>query len=204
MMLADRLGPLDADQLLVQAAVEVVEPVGVEAELVQDRSMEVLDVEAVLDGGAAELVGPADARASLDAAAGHPHGEAERVVVAAGSLLEFGGRLAAELAAPDDQRLVEQAAALQVLDQAGDRLVGVAGVLGVVGDQVGVGVPVVVVVGAAGIDLDEAHAALDQPPRDQAFAAEVGRSRLVDAVERAGSRAIPGRGRPPRARTAAS
>ena len=56
----------------------------------------------------------------------------------------------------------------------------------VVGHQIGVGVPVVVVVGAAGVDLDEADAALDQPPGDQALAAEVGGTRLVDAVELAG------------------
>ena len=107
--LADRLGPLDADQLLVQAAVEVGEPVGVETELMQDRSMEVLDVKAVFDGVAAQLVGPADAGSPLDSAAGHPHREAVRVVVAPGPLRVLGGRLAAELAAPDDQGLVEQA-----------------------------------------------------------------------------------------------
>ena len=146
--------------------------------------MQVLDVEPVVDGGAAQLVGLADADAPLDAAAGHPHREAVGVVVAAGPLGVLGGRLAAELAAPDDQRLVEQAALLQVLEQAGDRLVGVAGVLGVVGDHVGVGVPVVVVVGAAGVDLDEPHAALDQPPGQQALAAEVGGLGLVDAVQR--------------------
>ena len=172
----DRLGAFDADELLVQAAVEVGQAVGVEAELVQDRRVQPLDVQAVLDGGAADLVGLADARAPLDAAAGHPHGEAEGVVVAARALGVLGGRLAAELAAPDDQRLVEQAAALEVGDQPGDRPVGVAGVLGVVGDEVGVGVPVVVVVGTAGVDLDEPDAALDQPPSDQALAAEVGRS----------------------------
>ena len=91
--------------------------------------MQVLDVEAVLDGGAAEFVGLADADAALDAAAGHPHREAVGVVVAAGALGVLGGRLPAELAAPDDERLVEQAAPLEVLEQAGDRLVGVAGVL---------------------------------------------------------------------------
>ena len=84
----------------------------------------------ILDGGAAEFVGLADADAALDAAAGQPHGEAVGVVVAAGALGVLGGRLPAELAAPDDQRLVEQAALLQVLEQAGDRLVGVAGVRG--------------------------------------------------------------------------
>src|SRR5437764_1500242 len=131
----DRLGPFDPDELLVQAAVEVAQSVGVEAELMQDRSMEPLDMEPVRDGGAAELVGLADAGAPLDAAAGQPHREAVRVVISAGALLELGGGLAAELAPPDDQGLVEQAAALEVLDQPGDGLVGVAGVLGVVGDQ---------------------------------------------------------------------
>ena len=48
---------LDADQLLIQPAVEVGEPVGVEAQLVQDRGVQVLDVEGVFDGGGAELVG---------------------------------------------------------------------------------------------------------------------------------------------------
>ena len=181
--------PFDADELLVQPAVEVGEPVGVEAHLLQHGGVQVLDVEAVVDGGrAAEFVGLADADAPLDAAAGHPHGEAVGVVVAARALGVFGGRLAAELAAPDHQRLVEQAAALQILEQAGDRLVGAAGVVGVVLVQVAVGVPVVVVVGAAGIELDEAHAALDQPPGQQAAAAEVCGLRLVDAVELLASR----------------
>ena len=90
--------------------------------------MQVLDVEAVADGGCAEFVGLADADAALDAAAGHPHGEAVGVVIAAGAVGVLGRRLPAELAAPDHQRLVEQAAPFQVLEQAGDRLVGAAGV----------------------------------------------------------------------------
>ena len=39
----------------------------------------------------------------------------------------FGFRRAAELAAPEHERGVEQAAALQVLEQAGDGLVGLGG-----------------------------------------------------------------------------
>ena len=69
----------------------------------------------------AEFVRLAEDDARLDAAAGHPDGEAVRVVVAAQELRAAAGlvhRRAAELAAPDDQRLVEQAALLQVLDQA--------------------------------------------------------------------------------------
>ena len=50
------------------------------------------------------------------AAAGQPHREALDVVVAAVALRH---RRAAELAAPDDQRVVEHAALLQVRDQRG-------------------------------------------------------------------------------------
>src|SRR5438309_6159535 len=49
---------------------------------------------------------------------------------------------------------LEQAMPLQVLQQPRHRLVGVAGVLGMVLDHVAVSVPVVVVVSAAGINLD--------------------------------------------------
>ena len=49
-----------------------------------------------------------------------------RVVVAAVVAAALDHRRAAELAAPDDQRVVEQAARLQVVEQGGDRLVGVA------------------------------------------------------------------------------
>ncbi len=105
--LADRLGAFDAHQLLVQAAVEVAQPVRIQPELMQDRGMEVLDVETVLDGVVAQLVGLADAGPALDPAAGHPHREAVGVMVATSPLGELRGRLAAELAAPDNQRLIE-------------------------------------------------------------------------------------------------
>src|SRR5690348_12692411 len=98
----DRVGALDADQLLVQAAVEVGQAVWVEPELVQDRGVEVLYLERLLDGGTAEFVGLADADAALDPAAGQPHREAVGVVVPPGPDLILCRRLAPELAAPDD------------------------------------------------------------------------------------------------------
>ena len=61
-------------------------------------------------------------------------------------------RRAAELAAPDDQRVVEQPALLQVLDQRRRRLVGRAAVALQVAGDVRVRVPAFV------IDVDEAHA----------------------------------------------
>ena len=86
----------------------------------QHRGVDVGDVVPVLDGVEAELVGGAVDDAPLDAAAGQPGAEALRVVVAAVGLR---ARRAAELGAPDDDRLIEQAALLQVLEQAGDRQV---------------------------------------------------------------------------------
>ena len=138
----DGFGPLDSHQLLIEAAVEIGEAVRVHAHLVQDGGVQALDVEGIFDGGAAQLVGPAHAHAALDAAAGQPHREAVGVVVAAGALFVFGGGLAAELAAPDHQGLLQQSPLLQVLQQAGDGLVGLEGVQIVVGLEVSVGVPV--------------------------------------------------------------
>ena len=60
-------------------------------------------------------------------------GEAARVMVAAvvvGGQLALAVDRAAELAAPDDQRVVEQAALLEVGDQGGGRLIGVAALAG--------------------------------------------------------------------------
>ena len=143
--------------------------------------MQVVHVDLVLHGAVAELVGGAEGEAGLDAAAGQPDGEAVGVVVAAGAvLLGVGG--AAELAAPPDERVLEQAAPLQVGEQAGDRPVDGAGVVGVLG-QVRVLVPGrvggVVAVG----HLDEPDARLAEPPGQQALPAEVVGRRVADAVE---------------------
>src|SRR5205085_11499871 len=88
------------------------------------------------------------------------------VVAAVGPLV---GRRAAEFAAPDDQRVVPQAAGLQVAQQGGDRPVGLLGVLAVVLD-VGVVVPRLAV---AVEKLNHAHAALGQPASEQAAVGEL-------------------------------
>jgi hypothetical protein len=59
--LSYRLGPLDADEFLDQAAVEVGEPVRIESHLVEHGGVQVLDMETITDGGGAELIGFADA-----------------------------------------------------------------------------------------------------------------------------------------------
>ena len=55
----------------------------------------------------------------------------------------------------------------------GDRLIGLAGEAAVVLDDIAVAVPAPLVLHAAAVDLHEAHAALDQPPRHQALLGEM-------------------------------
>src|SRR5205814_1829368 len=125
------------------------------------------DADAVLDGFEADLVGRAVVDPALHAAAGQPAGEGVRVVVAAGLAALLRDRQPAELAAADHQRRVEQPGPPQVGDESGDRLVGFAGELAVVALDVLVPVPAPLVLHAAGVDLHEPHAPLDQPPGDE-------------------------------------
>src|SRR5437868_313381 len=84
------LGEEALDDLAVdvrQAVVAALEAVGqllvVHAEQVEDRRLQVVDVDLVLAHGEAELVALAVAEARLDAAARHEHGVAVGVVIAA-------------------------------------------------------------------------------------------------------------------------
>ena len=102
----------------------------VDAQAVQNRGLQIVDVHRIRDDVVAEVVGLAVRDAGLDAAAGHPHGEAARMMIAAVVVvrqLALAVDGAAEFAAPDDQRVVEQAALLQILDQRGRRLIDVSG-----------------------------------------------------------------------------
>ena len=81
-------------------------------------------------------------------------------------------RRAAELAAPDHERVLQHSALLQVLDQRRARLVGLLAVVLDVAHQAVVLVPRFVE------DLDEPHPALQQPPRQQAGVGERRLARL--------------------------
>ncbi len=181
----DRAG--DVGQAVLAAVVEVGEAGVFEAEEVEDRGVQVVDVHAVGFGAEADGVGGAEEGAPLDAAAGEPGGEAVGVVVAAGAALGHGH--AAELAAPDDEGAVEQAAAFQVGEQGGDGLVGLGAHGGVVGFDVVVRVPAGEV---AGVELNEADPALDEAAGEEASGAEVGGDGVVEAVEAAGGGGLAG------------
>lgn len=80
----------------------------VDAHEVQHRSPHIIDGAGVFDSVVAEVVGGAVDVAGLDAATGHPDGEAVGVVIATITALREGR--SAEFAGPDDERAVEQAA----------------------------------------------------------------------------------------------
>ena len=145
----NRLGAFNSNQPLVEAVVEEAQLVGVESHLGQYGRVQVPDVETILDGMGSELIGLPDADTSLDASARHEHRETVGVVVSPRPLGVFSRRLATELAAPDNQGLIEHTALLEILDQPGDRLVCIACMEGMVALHSRVSIPIIIVVGAA-------------------------------------------------------
>src|SRR5205823_711104 len=130
---------------------------------VQKSGVQIVDGDALVDGTEAELVRGAVAGPALEAAAGHEHGEAVGVVVAA--VTAFGNGGAAEFASPDDSGLAQEAAAFEVADERGGGAVHV----GAAAAQVLVDAAVVVP-GLAGaiVDVNGADAALDETARQDA------------------------------------
>ena len=89
---------------------------------------------------------------------------------------DLGIRRAAKLAAPEDQRVLQQPAFGQVMQQPRDRLVGRSGMLAVIFLQITMLVP------AAVTDFHEAHPGFQQSPGDEALSAEVVGLGVADAV----------------------
>src|SRR5262245_20256962 len=113
---------LHIGQPTLQSIVIVGEPLMVEAEKVKDSRVEVVDSDDVLHGFVTELVRGAVAEAFLHAGAGQPASETVGIVVASlRSFLE--GAHAAKLRTPNDQRVSEQPALLEVDEQRGGGLV---------------------------------------------------------------------------------
>ena len=105
-------------------------------------------------------------------------------------LAHLAHRGAAEFAAPDDEGVVEQAALFEVEDQGGAGLVDVLADFVEVVVEVLAGAAVGVPVGV--VELDEADAALDEAPGEQAVVGERGLAGL-GAVEVEGACRTPAR-----------
>src|SRR6056297_321264 len=92
------------------------QPLVIDAEEMQHRGMQIMDVDAVFDRFVAEFIRRTEAEARLDPTACHPAGKAHDVVIASASLCH---RRAAEFSPPDHQGLIEHAALLEVTNQGG-------------------------------------------------------------------------------------
>src|SRR5262245_21431788 len=108
-------------QALVAAVVAVDQAFVVEAELVQDRGVEIRNFDNVFDRTVANVVRGAVDVAGLEAAAGQDQAEGVAIVISTGAVLRY--REPAELAAPNDDGLIQKAARLQVLDQSRRRII---------------------------------------------------------------------------------
>src|SRR5437763_11971612 len=103
------------------------------------------------------------------------------MMVAALAADALGERRPAELGVPQYQRIIEQAARLEVLQQTGDGTVEDGGLLAVVLDDVLVGVPVDArrAERPAVIELHEANTTFEQASRQQTVAAKCFRHRRI-------------------------
>src|SRR5271154_799857 len=102
----------------------------------QQRGMQVVHVNFVLRGGEAELIGRTVDMAGLEASARHPHRKPVGIVIASayGSVVRAGfgklhSRSTSELSTPDDQRVIQHAALLQVFQKRRDGLIAFRGEL---------------------------------------------------------------------------
>ena len=105
----------------------------VDAHLVEDGGMEVVDVDGVPGDVVGMVVGLAEAESRLDSPAGHPDCKAARVMVAA--VIGFRQftlaiNCSTKFTAPDDQGVVEKSPLFEVKNQCAGRLVGVAALAG--------------------------------------------------------------------------
>src|SRR5215471_18805340 len=107
----------------------------VDSHQMEDRGMQVVNVDGLIDDLEAKVVGGAVNISALDPTAGQPHGKAERVVVAAvlrsALSADLGDGRAAELRAADDKSILQQATPFEIFDHRGKRPVGVFGILAV-------------------------------------------------------------------------
>src|SRR5439155_18794826 len=99
----------------------------VQPEKVQHGRMQIGDAATVHRRAVAEVVGGAVDLAALDTAPREPDAEAVGMVIAA--VRSLGAGRAAEFAAPEDERGVQQAALRQIGEQAGDWEIGLRAAL---------------------------------------------------------------------------
>ena len=116
-----------------------------------------------------EFVGLAVARAATDPSTGHPVREAFGIVVAA-AVAALRNSLPAKLAAPNDQGRIEEPALLEIRQEGSDGTVNFRPMDAEVLFHAVVGIPVLLLMSAAVVNLNKANTPLDQATGDEALA----------------------------------
>src|SRR5579871_4810487 len=137
----------------------------IDAQAIEQRGMKIVNTDSVADDVVTEVVGLAVDISRFESASGRPDREAAGMMIAAKAV---GGNFAlrisraAKFAAPDDDRVIQQSALLEVHHQHRRRLIDFATFDRQRPRQAAMMIPV------AMIELDETHAALDEPSGEQA------------------------------------
>jgi len=142
----------------------------IDAQQVQDGGLKVMNVDFVVHGVEADIVGGSMGDARLDSASSHPGSKGVGVMVTAPAFavlhvtLKEGG--AAEFTAPDDKGLIEHAALFEITDETGTGLVGVLTLSVKLGGERAVLVP-------AGVhELDKLCSAFSEAPGEEGITGE--------------------------------
>ena len=140
----------------------------IEAEQVKHRRVQIVDAGTVLDRLESKLIRRAMNRAALHATARQPHAETVVVVITAelglAGVPQFHGGRAAKFPAPENQGVLKHAALFEIGHERRDRAVDLGRMFADVALDVVVVIPRLP---RAVPELHEAHAALQQPPRDE-------------------------------------
>src|SRR5262245_12012898 len=122
----------DVSELLEAPGVEKCQTVLIEAKEVEQGGVDVAHWNLFPHSAHAEIVGLAESRARLRIPAGHPYHQAVLLVITTwfgrGEIVVE--RRSAHLRSPNDERLIEQSARLQILQKPGDRFVDLLAVHG--------------------------------------------------------------------------
>ena len=142
----------------------------IEAEQMENRRVQVVDVHFVFDDMKSEFISFSKGDAGFDSASREPHRKGLRVMIAAefaaGIGIALDHRSAAELTAPEDERIVEQPALFEVLYQGGTGAIGVGGLFLNAFEDFAVMIPAFVE------KLHEADPAFDEAAREQTVQSE--------------------------------
>jgi len=115
---------LDSRQALIEPLKSIGELGMIETEEMQDRRMQITNVNTVLDHVEAEVVRSAKSHARSHSSTGKPDGEGVWMMIATIATTALHHGRASEFAAPDDKGVVEQPTLLEILDETGSGLVG--------------------------------------------------------------------------------